>query len=413
MSVDQGTVGTEPPLALDGFAEWIVQRGLLGLPLEDQLAGFCQRVHDAGLPMQRANMGLATLHPRWGAHTFIWRPGFGAVERTPRDRSFQQLDAYRRSPAHYLRARKESALRRRLDTGGPFDFPILDELLAEGLTDYAARIVPYEPLTRRGPQGDSLNGIFFSCATDRPEGFDTRQLAQLDAVLPYLALAIKARATLDVAETVVETYLGADAGRRVLTGEIQRGAVQTIRAVIWFCDLRGFTRLSDSVPRDELVELLDDYFDALAAPVHENGGQILKFLGDGFLATFDLTGHDDQTACVSALKAAMELRDRLPRFNASRLAAGKPVMDFGLAVHLGDVLYGNIGTDDRLDFTVIGPAVNEASRIQALCRPLGRNVLISSAFSRIARDCRQTLTSIGLHEVPDLEEPRELFVLAD
>jgi adenylate cyclase len=210
---------------------------------------------------------------------------------------------------------------------------------------------------------------------------------------------------------VLETYLGRDAGHRVLAGEIERGSAEAIRAVIWFSDLRGFTKLADSLPRDVLIAALDDYLEAMAAPVHANDGQILKFMGDGLLATFDLTGRDDAAVCQDALAAAVQLRAAVPALNEARKAAGKPIMEFGLALHLGDVFYGNIGASDRLDFTVIGPAVNEASRIQALCRSLDRNILISSTFQETA-DSKRGLESLGFHALRGVQEPRELFGLA-
>ena len=196
----------------------------------------------------------------------------------------------------------------------------------------------------------------------------------------------------------------------VLTGSIERGSAEAIRAVIWFADLRGFTRLTDSLPRDVLVETLDDYLEAMAAPVHANNGQILKFMGDGLLATFDLTGRDQEAVCRDALAAAAELRAAIPGFNEERKGAGKPVMEFGLALHLGEVFYGNIGASDRLDFTVIGPAVNEASRIQALCKPLDRSILVSGTFQDAAGGTHE-LESLGLHELRGVREPQELYGL--
>ena len=222
---------------------------------------------------------------------------------------------------------------------------------------------------------------------------------------------MKSRLTYEVASTVLETYLGRDAGHRVLTGSIERGSAEAIRAVIWFSDLRGFTKLTDSLPRDVLVATLDDYLEAMAAPVQTNNGQILKFMGDGLLATFDLTGRDDAAVCRDALAAAKALRSAFPVFNNARKANGKPVMDFGLALHLGEVFYGNIGASDRLDFTVVGPAVNEASRIQALCRPLDRNVLVSSTFQETVGS-ESALESLGFHALRGVREPKELFGLA-
>jgi adenylate cyclase len=410
-------------LDLDGLALWLVQRGMQGLPLDEQLAGYCQRIHDSGFPMKRVQLGMGTLHPQYGAHTFLWRPGASGIEHTPRERTMLSRQVYLRSPVHYMRSKGLLTLRRRLDRDDAGGFLLFDDLRAEGLTEYAAHLVLYAPvqsedlakesLARDLPPvlGQALDGIFFSCATDLPEGFDDEQLNQVFQTLPYLALAVKSRLTYDVASTVIETYLGKDAGHRVLTGEIERGSAEAIRAVIWFSDLRGFTRLADSLPSNVLMEVLDDYLEVMARPVHDNNGQILKFMGDGLLATFDLTSRDEATVCRDALKAAAELRGFLPAFNTERVAAGKPVMDFGLALHLGEVLYGNIGAHDRLDFTVVGPAVNEASRIQALCRPLERNVLISSAFRESAGGYRAGLESVGIHTLRDVREPQELFTL--
>jgi adenylate cyclase len=412
-----------PPLDLGGLPLWLVKQGLLGLPVGEQIAGFCRKVYDGGFPMKRVQMGMYTLHPRYGSHTFVWRPDGDATKHIPRDRAIQSHDVYLKSPVHHMRSRGLLALRRRLDTGDPDEFVLFPELRAEGLVDYAARLVPYDPSQVEalakglGTAGDAvapggaLDGIFFSCATDRPEGFDEGQLDQVVEALPYLALSVKSRLTYDVASTVLQTYLGRDAGHRVLTGAIERGSAEAIRAVIWFSDLRGFTKLTDSLPRDVLIATLNDYLEAMAAPVEAYNGQILKFMGDGMLATFDLAGRDDDAACRDALAAAAELRTAFPALNEARTAAGNPIMDFGLALHLGDVFYGNIGASERLDFTVVGPAVNEASRIQALCRSLDRNILISSTFRETAGS-DLGLESLGFHALRGVREPQELFGLA-
>jgi adenylate cyclase len=396
---------------------------MLGLPVGEQIAGFCRKVFDSGFPMKRVQMGMYTLHPRYGSHTFVWRPGADAIEHIPRERAILSRDIYLKSPVHHMRSRGLLALRRRLDMGDTDEFVLFPELRAEGLVDYAAHIVPYDPsqveIIAKGlgaaddtaSPGGALDGIFFSCATDRSEGFDDGQLNQVVQALPYLALSAKSRLTYDVASTVLETYLGRDAGHRVLTGAIERGSAEAIRSVIWFSDLRGFTRLTDTLPRDVLIATLNDYLEAMAAPVHANNGQILKFMGDGLLATFDLTGRDDATVCRDALAAAAELRAAFPALNEGRKAAGNPIMEFGLALHLGEVFYGNIGANERLDFTVVGPAVNEASRIQALCRSLDRNILISSTFQETAGS-KRGLESLGLHALRGVREPQELFGLA-
>ncbi len=290
------------------------------------------------------------------------------------------------------------------------------------MTDYAARIVRFGGVDmaslKSGPtvigdgRFDPLQGIFFSCATDVPGGFDDDHLKQVGDALPYLALAVKSRSTFDVARTLLETYIGADAGRHVLIGEIDRHSVKRIRAVIWFCDLRGFSTVASRVPQEELVEILDAYLEAMARPVLDHHGQILKFMGDGFLATFDLAERDSEAVCADALEAAAQLLDFFPPFNAERRAAGKRTLDFGVALHLGDVLYGNIGAAERLDFTVVGSAVNEASRIEGMCRPLQRKLLVSQSFHDAAAACGSRMISLGFHALRGIREPQELFTIA-
>ena len=293
------------------------------------------------------------------------------------------------------------------------------------MTDYAAWVVPFDhglTATRHAgagviPEGvdqpKEMIGIFFSCTTDVKGGFDDGELRQVGDLLPYLALAVKSRSTFEVASTLLATYLGADAGRRVLTGEIDRHSVQRIQAVIWLCDLRGFSEVANQVSQDELIEILDTYLELMARPVLDNRGQILKFLGDGFLATFDLSLRDRQAVCIDALTAAEQLLQAMPRFNAERRETGKRTLDFGAALHLGEVLYGNIGSSERLDFTVVGSAVNEASRIEGLCRPLQRKVLVSRTFFEAAVASAGRMISVGVHPLRGIRDPQELFTIAE
>ena len=388
----------------------------------DLVDGFCRRVVEAGFPARRFNMIIGTLHPRHGARSYVWRPEGLEKEAFPRRRTDEESEAYLRSPVYFLRRRAEPRLRRRLDTGEPLQFLLLEELRDAGMTEYAARIVRFGGVDTASLKSgtavvgdasfDPLQGIFVSCATDVPGGFDDGHLKQVGDALPYLALAVKSRSTFDVARTLLETYIGADAGRHVLTGEIDRHSVKRIRAVIWFCDLRGFSSVASRVKQEELVEILDAYLEAMARPVLDHRGQILKFMGDGFLATFDLAERDSEAVCLDALEAAAQLLDYFPPFNAERRAAGKRTLDFGVALHLGEVLYGNIGAAERLDFTVVGSAVNEASRIEGMCRPLQRKLLMSESFHDAAAASGSRMISLGFHALRGIREPKELFTLA-
>lgn len=388
----------------------ITQRGLKGLEIDEQLSAFAKALCAAGFPMKRANMGMSTLHPRYGALSYIWRPEWDRVEYNPQGRSAEEQAAFAESPIHFMLESGTTILRFRLDDGEKLPYSVLEDLRSEGMTDYAAHIVEFSRLTNTD---GVMEGVFFSCATDAPDGFDPDQLKPVLDALPYLAMAIKSRLTYSVASTITETYLGADAGSRVLTGEIERGACQAINAVIWFCDLRGFTQASNTLERDALIGLLNDYLEVMARPVREQGGQILKFMGDGFLATFELRNGDDRAVCGHALEAAKDLRAYFADLNKQRETAGEPVLNFGLALHIGEVLYGNIGADGRLDFTVVGPAVNAASRIQDLCRPLGKDVILSQQFGHIVGIPPGAPASLGEHSLRGMPEQQELFCLED
>jgi adenylate cyclase len=283
---------------------------------------------------------------------------------------------------------------------------VLEELAGAGGTDYFAQIV------RFGPEGDASRGtgIAYSFTTDCREGFSEDDLTLLRAVLPALSLAIMAHAGHTIASGLLEAYLGGDAGRRVHAGAVERGSVESIRAALWFADMRGFTKLADGTAGLEVIELLDDVFEALAAPLRSRGGQVLKFMGDGMLAIFPLLTETQAETCRVAIKAAREAMHELDRINRVRAAAGKPIAEVDLALHIGEVLYGNVGAADRLDFTVIGPAVNEAARIETLCEPLGRKVLVSAEFAATAGSCNG-LQPLGHHRLRGVREPRAIYGL--
>jgi adenylate cyclase len=232
----------------------------------------------------------------------------------------------------------------------------------------------------------------------------------LRAVLPALSLAMMAHAGHTIASGLLEAYLGGDAGRRVHAGAVERGSVESIRAVLWFADMRGFTKLADGTGELEVIELLDEVFETLTAPLRSRGGQVLKFMGDGMLAVFPLLAETQAETCSNAIDAAREAMHTLNRVNRARAEASKPVAEVDLALHIGEVLYGNVGAADRLDFTVIGPAVNEASRIETLCEPLGHKVLVSAEFAAAAGSCTG-LQPLGHHRLRGVRDPRAIYGL--
>jgi adenylate cyclase len=281
------------------------------------------------------------------------------------------------------------------------------EFSDQGATDYLARITPF------GDDGiiDGRTGIVCSWTSDRPGGFDDIEVAILDRLQPRLALTVKTVLGLEITRNIVDAYIGPKTGRRILRGEIRRGASETIHAVIFYADLRGFTALVDRVARDELVPMLDEYLECIVQPVVDHGGEVLKFMGDGLLATFDLDTNGGESICSVALEAAVGALRLTQELNSIRAAAGKPTTYLDVALHLGDVLYGNVGGRERLDFTVIGPAVNEASRIEGLCDQLGRRLLISDSFASAATQCTSRLVSVGKFRLRGVEREQEVFSL--
>ncbi len=394
---------------------WAVGAGLRGAPADVVLAGLCRRLAEAGLPLWRAFAGMRTLHPQWAGYGYTWERGLGAVRPSQFERGGEYEHRVLTSPFGYLIAQAEMSgegaqpwrfLRRRLV--GPqaqLDFPVLKELAAAGGADYFAALASF------GAEGDPSRGtgVGLSFATDRAEGFLDDDLTLLRAVMPAAALAMMADAGQTIAAGLLAAYLGADAGRRVHRGAVARGSVESIRAVLWYADIRGFTAIADTNPGRDVVAMLDEVFETLTAALRRRGGQVLKFLGDGMLAIFRLDDMAEPRICREALDAAREAMRAIDRLNAARRAVGKAIAEVDLALHLGDVLYGNVGAADRLDFTVIGPAVNEAARIETLCEPLGCKVLVSAALAAACPGPR--LRRLGRHRLRGVREEREIFAL--
>ena len=272
---------------------------------------------------------------------------------------------------------------------------IYDEMRANGLTDYVAWPL-YHTLGKRH---------IVTFATDRSGGFDDAHISGLLELLPILALVSEIRMKNRLARTLLETYVGSHAGELILAGATRRGSGTTVSAAIMICDLRDFTRISDNWPRDDVIDLLNAYFDAMAEPIARHGGEILKFIGDGLLAIFPLT---KPSACANLLHAVTEARQAMIALNERNGKAGREPLNYGIGVHVGDVMYGNIGSRTRLDFTVIGPAVNMASRLETLTKKLGRKVLLSSAFANFVKSDFD-LECVGEHLVRGFNDPIELF----
>jgi adenylate cyclase len=388
------------------LTQWIIAQGLDGTSETTFLDGLCARLTADGVPLLRVNICQPTLHPVIGGHLFIWHRDRAAVEEDWARNVAAAGRDYARTPFEYMMTTGTPRLRRRL-TGGEnrAELAMLDRFRGVGGTDYFALQTTFGEAHRLGP----ADRVLTSWLTDAPGGFGDAHLAAVEELTPALALAVKAASTYRIASSVIETYLGRDAGRRVLGGTIERGAGETIRAALWFCDLQGFTKLSDTMPREQLLGLMHDYFEAMVDTIDEHDGQVLKFMGDGMLAIFN-TGEDGRS-CRAALEAADDVVERLAAVTARRQAQRLPVTRFYIGLHLGDVMYGNVGARNRLDFTVIGPAVNEVSRIEAMCRALDQDLIVSSSFAAATKGSCDRLVSLGRYVLRGVRQPQELFTL--
>jgi adenylate cyclase len=399
------------------LSAWLTQAGLAGTSETEIVSGFCARCDAAGLPLGRAQVFIDALHPVHEGRLFRWghdpaesplveygRTSPDALAASGSDpQDVEAVERWRRSPFYKMLQTGDSLLRRRLNAATKDEFSLLPDLRAAGMTDYVAIITRF---AAAGVIGE-MDGVYASRATWAADGFNDGHIAALERIAPYLALAIKSVSLARMAGTLMETYLGRDAGQRVLGGRIMRGVAEQIDAVVWFSDLRGFTGITDTAP-EHAIPLLNDYSDAIVSAIHEHGGDVLKLIGDGTLAIF--TAEDRVQACSAALSAALAARRGVAELKTRRAAEGKPVTDTYLGLHVGEVFYGNIGSRERLDFTLIGPAVNEASRITAMCRSVDQPVLVSASFAHVG-DMRRRLVSVGRYALRGVARPEELFTL--
>ena len=403
------------PVAL---AHWLADSGLRNLPFEELVDGFSRRLNDMGVPVARVFVGMNTLHPLVRARSLIWDRITGPSTHFEFQHNEIDSELVRQSP--FVAMMRDGIFERRVRLDAPGaagGTPVLEELVEAGMTDWLAKVFPFGELMMQLGEPNTAEpaselGFVVSLATDRAGGFDEGHLATLRALLPLFALAVKATTMSALGQGLLATYLGRDPARRVLAGSVQRGKVESVEAVLLYADLRSFTPFADTLPGDQLMTLLDGCFDCMVRPVNRHGGEVLKFLGDGLLAIFRTSGRRRAEICASALAAASEALDLMDILAATRREQGSETPGLDIALHVGTVQYGNVGTDARLDFTVIGPAVNEAARIEVLCKELGQPLLMSEAFASAAISSRPHLVSLGRHRLRGVREETELFGLS-
>ena len=364
--------------------------------IDNIFAELCIRLQRAGFPVKRASLHFLIHHPQWLGARMMWADGMHEAEIARVDYDVWGRSEYIDSPANEIHD-GATEVRENLERDPSLGrkHAVYDEMRAKGLTDYVAWPL-YHTLGKRH---------FVTFATDRPGGFDDAHIAGLSNLLPVLALVSEIRIKNRLARTLLETYVWSHASELILAGATRRGSGTTVRAAIMVCDLRDFTRISDNWPRDEVIDLLNGYFDAMSEPIAQNDGEILKFIGDGLLAIFPLS---QPSACANLLRAVAEARQAMTALNEKIGQAGYAPLNYGIGIHVGDVMYGNIGSRTRLDFTVIGPAVNMASRLETLTKQLGKTVLLSRAFADFVKSDFD-FERVGEYPVRGFNDPIELF----
>lgn len=398
------------PLAADALAcgtiaSWVARAATAGEPGERLLQGFAARLVEAGLPLFGVLVAMQSLHPLLHGRGFLWRraEGVAAVEEFLRLPSADGEPAgWRQSPFSALYEGSAPSIRFRLEGHAPLGFGVLQELRAQGATDYVAFKTPF---------GDQIagEGILTSWTTDRPGGFTAADITALEGLLPSLEVAMKAAHASWTSASLLKTYLGPDVARWVMAGEVVRGVAQRLDAVIWWSDLAGFTRLSGREPQARVIDLLNAAAERAVQAIEAEGGHVQKFIGDGVLATFDLEHRADATrAALNAADQALAACDDLA---SMRECLGLPTTRLRVALHRGAVFYGNVGARSRLDFTVIGPAVNVAARLCDLAGSLGWDLVVSEAFHRSAPTERQRLVGLGRFALRGIRRPQTLYTL--
>jgi adenylate cyclase len=394
-------------LKLQELAAWITEAGLAGSSETEMLAGFCERALAAGLPLGSVIVVLDTLHQTHEGHAIRWRRDtpetvFTEYARTNRG---EAAENWRRSTFYRLFSTGESYLRERLTDETLARYWNLEQDREAGLKEF------FGVLTRFGPSGTigDMDCMYSAWYTDRDAGFDDREIAAIQRLAPFLAGAMKSVSLGRMVRTLAETYLGRDAGELVLSGRIERGVADRIRAVLWFSDLSGYTKVTDSAPPEQIIPLLNDYADVIVSAIRDHGGDVLKLIGDGVLAIF--TSEDSSEACAAAIAAVLAAERGVLALKQRRAGQGLPATHMYVGLHIGEVFFGNIGSEDRLDFTVVGPAVNEASRIAAMCRSVDQRMLVSAPFAAALGGAGPRLVSVGRYALRGVARPQELFTL--
>ena len=392
----------ERPLrdTIEGIADWLLGRALQAATGAQAVDEYAWRMLAAGFPLARLTVHSGMLHPQFLGTSLIWWRDTGQTVQTYIEHEVVDVVPYHDNAV--LRViRGGETLRRKLDVpDDELDLPILHDLKAKGCTDYLALPIA----------GTDNRRYAITYTTDRAGGFSDMQLAELTRVSQRMSVACDSFMQRALMRRLLNIYLGPSAGPKVLAGQIRRGTGEALTAVLWSSDLRGFTIRSDRLPGQQMVAILNALFDAQANAIHAHGGEILKFIGDGLLAIFPIdTPALAPSAAHNAMAAAMRGIEAVQRLIDDPSMSDEPALQIVVALHPGTVIYGNVGSHDRLDFTVIGPAVNLVSRVETVAKALEEPIVVTDEFAHVYS---APLRSLGIHQLRGVANPRELFAPA-
>ncbi len=395
---------TDRPDTIRPIIDWLLAQALADFQLGDLVTGVAERLLETGYALHRFHATVRILHPIYSGTAFTWTRNQG-LQRAAFERTDSASDAWRDSPLNYMLQNRLTEYRLHIHRDQGIEaYSFIRDLQAQGATDYLAILTPFgDPATAIARE----DGVVMSWSCEAPGGWSDDEAADLRRLQSRLAVVVRLAMHQTLARDVVSAYLGADAGRRVLAGQIQRGDGEDIEAVIWFSDLRSSTRLAETLGTDAFLELLNGFFECTAGAVQASNGEILDYIGDSVLAIFSFARFGGPAqACRTALAAANLASARFAENNRERRSRGEEALGFGIGLHPGTVMFGNIGIADRLKFSVIGPAANEAARVADQCRGLGEEIVVSEVFRDLAGGEWRPL---GVFELRNVDQPMALF----
>ncbi|WP_289035275.1 adenylate/guanylate cyclase domain-containing protein [uncultured Roseibium sp.] len=390
---------------IDRVEDWLIGQALHSPDMPKMFGELCEKLAECEVPISRALLAWATLHPLIEAETAFWEAQVG-IEHHQFTHTEEEQEDWLKSPMRSALMERKDFLRRRLEGGNAeLDYPLCVELSAKGYTDYMIITTGFDMPAISDMKGNT--GIIVSWATQQAGGFSDGEVAAIHYIQKRLALAARANLEAQVTQTIAETYLGQWAGSRVLNGQIRHGDGETINAVIFYCDMRNSTRIAEDLGPERYLKFLNTYFEATGGPVLAHGGEILDFIGDAVLGVFPITGNDLGTAVERALAAADELRERIAALNGSE--SNDPHLTVGLALSVGEVMFGNIGVANRLTFSVIGQTVHAAARMETLTKKVHRDILMTAEIAALASHRAEP---VGAFALDGFAVERPLFALS-